>query len=226
VRPSFGAWFERFDPSHAHIARLTGLNDGVFAFALTLLAIEVRPPEHWDGTLAGLGADFRSGLLAYLVGFAILGALWARQRRVLALLDRIDATTTGLALACLAMVALMPAAVGLQVRYGDKPLSFVIYAGVFLALIVASTSLWAYVAVIRRLVHSDLPDRYRNGQLGAQIFAALAIAAGIAGFWLMSTQNGSGASPNWFALAGACMIVSLLLRRWSQKPPKARAKGP
>ena len=210
-------WFTRFDPPREHIQRVIALNDGVFAFALTLLAVEVRPPAHWDGTLAGLGRDFYLGCAAYLFGFAILGALWMRQRLALSLLARIDTVATALILVSLAVVALMPAAVGMQVRYTNTPLSSVIYAGVFLALILASTVLWAYIALIARLVHPELPERYRIGQLGAQLLMALTIAAAMGAFW--DVRSDSGASFNWLAAAAVCIAASSALRRWSRKPP-------
>lgn len=214
----FERWFQTYDPPKLHIERLTFLSDGVFAIALTLLAIEIRPPESWDGRFAGLGHEFVYGCIAYLIGFAILGAIWTQQRRILALLVRVDAWTTALVLACLAAVGLMPAAVSFQIHYSDRLASFVIYGGVFLLLAIASASLWIYVTLIGRLVRDDLPERYRWGEACMMTCNVLALScAGLAAWVSGRALSGFGAACLVTAVAFA--VASGLIRSWTRRAP-------
>ena len=59
-----------------HYDRLLMLSDGVFAIAITLLALELRPPEHWSGGLWDLLVERWRALFGYVFGFLIVGAFW------------------------------------------------------------------------------------------------------------------------------------------------------
>ena len=55
--------------------RLIMLSDGVFAIAITLAALEIRPPDRWHD-LPGLIAQLRFPVLAYLISFAVVASYW------------------------------------------------------------------------------------------------------------------------------------------------------
>jgi uncharacterized membrane protein len=171
-RAAFEAWFTRFDPQAEHLDRLKMLSDGVFAIALTLLALEIRPPEHWDGDLATLLHSVRDSLISYALGFAVLGGAWMQQRRAFAVLAHVDGTATTLCLVLLATVGLIPAAVSFYIRYRAEASSFLIYGGGIAAMYAASALFWAYAAVIRPMTKPGLPLRYRAGQLAMQLLTS------------------------------------------------------
>ena len=55
--------------------RLLMLSDGVFAIAITLLALELKLPDHWDGSVGALFGATGRPLVGYLFGFGLVGSL-------------------------------------------------------------------------------------------------------------------------------------------------------
>ena len=96
------------------LERLTALNDGLFAVAMTLLVLDLRVPvsiagpvtsEHglWAALLK-LGPSFA----AYLLSFTMLGTFWLAQHTLLSILGRCDRTLTWINLGFLFVVSLLP----------------------------------------------------------------------------------------------------------------------
>ena len=62
--------------------RLEAFSDGVLAIAITLLVIEIRPPELQGERLAhALWAQWPS-YVAYLVSFLTIGVIWLNHHRI------------------------------------------------------------------------------------------------------------------------------------------------
>lgn len=73
------------------MGRLKGLSDGVVAFALTVLVLDIRIPPgvaaaDLPASLATLGPE----LSVYLISFAIIGGAWGSHQRMLGQLSRGD----------------------------------------------------------------------------------------------------------------------------------------
>jgi uncharacterized membrane protein len=75
--------------SYNHIAgqnldRLAGLSDGVFAFAMTLLVLDLRPPAissiHSERDLWNALVQIAPRLIPYLMSFLTLGIFWVGQQ--------------------------------------------------------------------------------------------------------------------------------------------------
>jgi uncharacterized membrane protein len=105
------------------LERLTALNDGLFAVAMTLLVLDLRTPvsaagtalsEHglWDALLK-LGPNFA----AYLLSFSMLGTFWLAQHGLLGILGRCDRTLTWINLLFLFVVSLLPFSAALLAHY-------------------------------------------------------------------------------------------------------------
>ena len=56
--------------------RLIMLSDGVFAIAITLLALDLPVPQHWDGSLIALFNGGGRALIGYGFAFLLVGAIW------------------------------------------------------------------------------------------------------------------------------------------------------
>ena len=84
------------------------LSDGVFAIAITLLALDLRLPDRWDGSVGELVNATGRPLIGYLFGFGLVGAFWLMHRRMFAQLAQVDLVTTALNLLLLGLVGLTP----------------------------------------------------------------------------------------------------------------------
>ena len=161
--------------------RLIMLSDGVFAIAITLAALEIKPPEHWSGSAADLFARIGPSLGAYAVTFIVISAFWFGNRRILAQLVRVDAIATSLFLVMLGLVALQPAGVKLLVEYGAGGQAFWIYYGLIVMSGLVQAASWGYAAFIGKLVSPEIGtglrwSRFVHALFLAPIMAAVAIA--------------------------------------------------
>ena len=88
-----------------HLDRLVMMSDGVFAIAMTLSAVELKPELEAGKSLLEAWA---TPLGIYFLSFAVIAGVWFAHRRSLAHLRDVDNVTTGLNLLLLSLVALMP----------------------------------------------------------------------------------------------------------------------
>src|SRR5580704_11904668 len=95
-------------PRH-NFDRLIMLSDGVFAIAITLLALDVRIPAGADLKMPTLLAALAPVMVAYTLSFVVISAYWLLHRRFMAVILRVDTVATLLNLLILGLVALLPA---------------------------------------------------------------------------------------------------------------------
>lgn len=210
----------RFDPDERRLERLGQLGDGVYAFAFTLLALEVRPPENWDGQLGSLAGALWAPVAAFVLSVALLGGLWWQQRGALALIRRVDGLGAGLWVMHLMLVAIAPASIAMQMRFARYEASFAVYAGVLGLISFAGAAFWIYTAVFRGFTAEGLSRRYRIWHgvtlLSTSLWAlmtAIATAMGVLG----------GRNPPyvWLGLGLALMVTAMGARlRSRQLPPQ------
>lgn len=164
--------------------RLLMLSDGVFAIAITLLALELRPPEHWEGGVNALIAQMWRPLFAYSAGFMIIGGFWIVHRRLFAKLRRVDTIATILSLLLLFEIALVPAVAMLMGEHGPSR-SMLVYLMMVAAISIVQLALWTYAAMVAGLADPSLDRQARLNQVLQMAVPALAFsvlcAAGFAG---------------------------------------------
>ena len=56
--------------------------DGVVSIALTVLALEIRLPEHSGEPLRGILAHMLPSVLAFLLSFTVIGGFWLAHHRL------------------------------------------------------------------------------------------------------------------------------------------------
>src|SRR5262245_44621623 len=89
--------------------RLEAFSDGVFAIAITLLVIEIRPPELDGGeSLAHALGQQWPAYLGYLLSFLVLGVMWLNHHRIFEPVRRVDGAVLVLNLNLLLWAALIP----------------------------------------------------------------------------------------------------------------------
>jgi uncharacterized membrane protein len=143
--------------------RLLMLSDGVFAIAITLLALELRPPEHWQGGLGALVTAMWRPLFGYTAGFVIIGGFWIVHRRLFAKLRRVDSVATFLALLLLFLIALVPGVAMLMSEYGPAR-TMLVYLMMVAVVSTVQLALWVYAALIADLADPSLDRRARVNQ--------------------------------------------------------------
>lgn len=132
-----------------HLHRLILFSDAVFAIAITLLAIEIHPPEHWSG-VADLFGQMQHKLMAYAVSFGVVGIYWISHRRTFSRLTRADGALDVLNLVTLGLLALLPLGTELLWESGSGGAVFV-YVGLVTAIGLAHAVNWTYAAFIGKL---------------------------------------------------------------------------
>ena len=105
------------EPDHAHtpahpLERLIFFSDAVFAIAITLLIIEVRPPQlpfraSDHDHLVAL-ANLTSSFVAFFISFFVIGAFWAGHHRAFSLARHWSPKLVGPNIMMLAAIVFMP----------------------------------------------------------------------------------------------------------------------
>ena len=142
------------------LERLTALSDGVFAFAMTVLFLDIRVPkldsvanEHdlWLAVVA-LGPSF----VMYLMSFLTLGIFWVGQQTQLDHVARSDRDFAWIHIVFLATVSMVPFSTALLAAYITYRTALLIYWFNILALGIEIALSWTY-AVHHKLVRQTRP---------------------------------------------------------------------
>jgi uncharacterized membrane protein len=136
-------------------ARVVAFSDGVIAIAITLLVLEIRPPQDTRHLLRGLAALWPS-YLAYVVTFMLIGQVWANHHIMFDHIRSADRVVLFLNTVLLMDVAFLPFAASVLAeafREGHGQRTGVVLHGVsFELLAVLFNVIWWYVRRDRRLL--------------------------------------------------------------------------
>ena len=151
--------------------RLEAFSDGVFAIAITLLVIEIRPPTPSEGeSLARALWEQWPHYLGYFLSFLVLGVMWLNHHRIFEPAVRVDGIVLVLNLNLLLWAVLIPfptAVVADFLREGgdDAKTAVALYGGVILLAAISFTAL--FVGITREGIVDQLPtpDQVRAARL-------------------------------------------------------------
>lgn len=141
--------------------RLLMLSDGIFAIATTLAALEIHLPERMP-SLEELTFDLARPLVAYLLSFVVTAIFWISHRNLFARLRKVDAVLTGLTLAMLCMIALVPVALHGMTVQGGAGVAIRFYAVIMLACGLANSAMWIYGSFRPGLMLDAVPTAERR----------------------------------------------------------------
>ena len=160
--------------------RLAALSDGVFAVALTLLVLDLRPPvsaiasDHdLLAAIATLGPQF----LAYLMSFMTLGIFWVGQQTQLNHFERCDRDLTWIHIGFLLTITLMPFSTALLAHYMTFRSALLLY---WFNIVLSGTALfasWTY-ATRAGLVNAETSKDVSDAMLRRIIIAQSLYAIG------------------------------------------------
>jgi uncharacterized membrane protein len=167
--------------------RLEAFSDGVFAIAITLLVIELRPPdvEHGDELASALW-DLWPAYAAYLVSFAVIGVMWLNHHRIFVQVVEVDGLLLVLNLLLLLWVAVIPFPTAVVAEHfgegGDAArTALALYGGVILVAAITFSGLFAWITHDARLLHRLPPPDVRRA---ARVRFTIGIAAYAVAFLL------------------------------------------
>jgi uncharacterized membrane protein len=199
------------------VERLAALSDGIFAVAMTLLALDLHAPAaaavHGEHDLWRALAALAPRLLMYGMSFMTLGIFWLGQQTQLHHLSRSDRSLTWIHLGFLCTVAVMPFSTQLLAELPTLRLALVVYWLNILLLGAALYASWV-CAVATGLVKADLPPDAsqvvrRRIVIAQALYAAGALLCVVSTYWSM-------------AFIIAVQLNFVLAPRWRRRATAAR----
>lgn len=200
-------------PKHYGLERLILLSDGVFAISMTLLALELRAPENWDGTVGGLIGRMHGALVAHAISFMVVAVYWMSHRRTFRSIRKTDGPLTLLSLFALGLITLLPAMTRLLIEHPEGRDALLLYLGLIAAMGVASAVVWGYAAVRPGLMDPAESRRYR-------VVHFIMLAAVPVATTSLVILGASGAGVWAWILVAAMFPLIAVVRRWAMKPAK------
>jgi len=191
--------------------RVEAFSDGVFAVAITLLALDLRVPHDMpDGrSLAHALLAQWPGYLAFVTSFATIGIMWINHHRLFTHIRRTDNTLLVLNGLLLLGVTFVPFPTALVAEYIPRPagtVAAVVFSGTYTVLAVMFNLLWRYSSGKSRLLDHRADPRAieaitRGYALGPPayflsfVLAFVSVAASVAMnlllaiYWALPSQN-------------------------------------
>ena len=162
--------------------RFNAFSDGVFAIAITLLALELTVPVASERLLSALVEQWPE-FLGYFISFAFIGGMWLTHARMTRLMKQGDAAVFGINLLVLLFIGVLPFTTSLMVRNLSGPdveVAVLVYGINVLIASLLLSFLLVYIARDRRLVEDEVADetlaaiaRRRWTAIGVEVIAVL-----------------------------------------------------
>ena len=150
--------------------RLVFFSDAVFAIAVTLLVLEIRPPEDTRHLLQGLAALWPS-YLSYAISFLLIGQVWANHHVMFDHIRAADRTVLFLNTLLLMDIAFLPFAASVlsaafRTGHGQRT-AVVFYGTTFLLAALLFNVIWGYARHDQRLLATTIDAAGRGPSAGA-----------------------------------------------------------
>ncbi|HEY5020312.1 MAG TPA: TMEM175 family protein, partial [Steroidobacteraceae bacterium] len=144
------------------LERLAALSDGVFAFAMTLLVLDIRVPAmasvHSERELLQGLALLLPRFIMYAMSFLTLGIFWVGQQTQLNQLERADRDLAWIHIGFLAAVAILPFSTMLLAEFIEYRTALLIYWGNLAFLGMVLYAAWRYAVRARLLQDGTAPQ--------------------------------------------------------------------
>ncbi len=200
------------DPVCKNLDRVIALSDGVFAFAVTLLALSLIVPTLSTGArqtelvadLMGMGPTF----ISYFVSFFVIASWWRGHHRVFTYIKRCNSTLISLNFYFLLCITIIPFLTNLIIQYGSFELATILFAFMQVVTGVMLIIIWMYASGNHRLIDPHLNVRVIRFNYHREliVIAIFLISIPVA---LFSTAL---AQISWIALAPLASILQRAYR--------------
>jgi uncharacterized membrane protein len=147
-------------------ARAEAFSDGVFAIAITLLALEVRVPSHEateaaGGLLHALAEQWHS-YFAFITSFLTILIMWINHHRMFKMIQRTDYVfllLNGLLLMGISLAPFISALLADYIGDGENAkVAAAVFAGVYALIAILWNAVWGYAAYKHRLLDPKTPQ--------------------------------------------------------------------
>ena len=160
--------------------RLAALSDGIFAIAMTVMALELTSVVTSDGTVRSMWPELWPRLVAFVMSFLILSLFWIGHQSILkdgksgpgTRLPRAALLQNLVFLGCIAIIPFPAALIG---THHEDVLSFVVYGGVLtLAAISLELSWYQQRHLLPKIVGRNIKRRLSAAIASYGVSTALA----------------------------------------------------
>lgn len=171
--------------------RLAALSDGIFAFAMTLLVLDIPAPPveaiHSERDLLHALVALSPKVVTYIMSFLTLGIFWVGQQTQLNHLEQSDRDLTWLYIAFLCAVSVMPFSTRLLSEFLNYRTALVAYWLNILAFGSALYFTWGYAAR-KKLLRGDISHEVmaavcRRIVIGQSLYAFGALLCVVSTHW-------------------------------------------
>jgi uncharacterized membrane protein len=178
-------------PPGMSTGRIEAFSDGVFAVAITLLALDLPRPEPGEASLAHELAHGWPQYLAFVVSFFTVGIIWVNHHAQFSLFHHGDRTLLFLNLTLLGFVTVLPVTTSIAASYlrggGDQAqLAVAVYALSLEAMSLAFYLLWRHAGRAGLMLSSISPQmlsrRTRRNMVGHVVYLLAAVLAFLSPF--------------------------------------------
>jgi uncharacterized membrane protein len=163
------------------VGRIEALSDGIFAFAATVLVLDLRLPEpadiHSEAELFSALLASAHRLMPWLLSLLTLGIFWVAQQTQLSHLARSNRDLTWLHLTFLAIITVLPFTTRLLADFFTYRTAFVVYWLNIFLLGAAVYVTWVY-SERAKLIRDDTPKELLGAFRRRVIIAQSLYAAG------------------------------------------------
>jgi TMEM175 potassium channel family protein len=195
------------------LERLLFFSDAVFAIAMTLLVVDLHPPELAvsapEASIASaLTADLGQ-VLAFVISFVVVGLYWEGHVRIFGAVRATDRRLIGLNLAFLIWIAFMPYPTAILGGHEPTRLTVAFYAAVQVGAGLFEAAIWVYAtrhpAIVRPSVDPDLARLVTAHILRGPVVFAASIVIALVSPWL--------GIASWALMIPAALVID---RRWGR----------
>ena len=164
--------------SYVNQERLIFLVDGVFAITMTLLVLELRPPEVETADLAAALQAMLPRLYIYLIAFYSIANHWVVHQRMFRHITDMDTTLLWLTILSLLFITLIPATTAIVGRFPGEELAVACFSANSFLQAMTVWMFWAYVVKNQKQFASNSEPRLLA--ITSQVWLIIAIG------WLLS----------------------------------------
>ena len=201
------------------LERLIMLSDGVFAIAMTLLALDLRPEPGWDHTFAGLGRAIAIPFQTFFWAFFAAAIFWNTHRRQFGAYRRADSVIIVLNLLLLGEIIILPAATRLLAEMQYSVGALVMYLSMFALIGGTNAASWVYASFFTNIVK---PPLFGPAEKIVVAFLHATVPVSMTALGVLSAMPGLHWLP---VLMPAPLLILRVLRRLAVAIDRRRKPG-